>query len=77
MEQLWMEHWEMDFEKINEFNFLNEELEEFMTRWVQSLASVRSPSYLNQKLFDYCLWGVNILYFQFFIRAWWYIVSVS
>ena len=45
----------MDFEKVNEFNFLNEEVEEFMTRWIQSLASVRSPSYLNQKLFDYCL----------------------
>ena len=63
-----MEYWEMDFEKVNEFNFLNEEVEEFTSSWSQSLVNIRSPSYLGQKTFDYCSWGINILYFQFFIR---------
>ena len=27
----------MDFEKVNEFVFLNEEVEEFMSRWSQTL----------------------------------------
>ena len=27
----------MDFEKVNEFGFLNEEVEEFMSRWSQTL----------------------------------------
>ena len=54
MEQLQMEYWEMDFEKVNEFNFLNEEVEEFTSSWSQSLVNIRSPSYLGQKTFDYC-----------------------
>ena len=45
----------MDIEEINEFNFLNEEVEEFSNRWRQSLVNVRSPSYLNQKALEYCL----------------------
>ena len=27
----------MDFEKVNEFVFLNEEVDEFMSRWTQTL----------------------------------------
>ena len=52
----------MDIEKINEFNVLNEEVEEFMSRWSQSLVNVRSPSYLIQKIFQYCLGDINRLY---------------
>ena len=37
-----MEYWEMDFEKVNEFNFWNEEVEEFVSRWSQNLVNVRS-----------------------------------
>ena len=40
-----MEYWEMDIEKVNEFNFLNEEVEEFTSRWSQNFVNVRSPSY--------------------------------
>ena len=47
-----MEYWEMDIEKVNEFNFLNEEVEEFTSRWSQRLANPRSPSYLKQKNFE-------------------------
>ena len=32
MEQIQMEYWEMDIWKVNEFNFLNEEVEEFISR---------------------------------------------
>ena len=35
--------------KVNEFNFLNEEVEEFTSRWSQNLVNVRNPSYLKQK----------------------------
>ena len=31
-------------EKVSAFNFLNEEVEEFMSRWSQSLVNVRGPS---------------------------------
>ena len=40
-----MEYWEMDIEKVNEFNFLNEEVEEFTSKWSQNFVNVRSPSY--------------------------------
>ena len=39
----------MDIEKVNEFNFSNEEVEEFTTRWIQILVNVRNPNYLKQK----------------------------
>ena len=52
----------MDIEKVNEFNVLNEEVEKFMSWWNQSLVNVRSPSYLIQKTFQYCLGGINRLY---------------
>ena len=44
----------MDIEKVNDFDFLNEEVEEFMSRWGQSLVNMRIPSYLKQKTFEYC-----------------------
>ena len=49
-------------------DLLNDEVEEFMSRWSQSLINVRSPSYLKQKTFDYCL-CVKILHSRFFIRT--------
>ena len=69
MEQVQMEHWKMDIEKINGFNFLNEEAGEFTRRWIQNLVNVRNPSYLKQKIFEYCLWGKSRLYIQLFIRT--------
>ena len=45
----------MDTEKVNEFNFLNEEVEEFTRMWSQSLVNIKSASYLKQKTFEYCL----------------------
>ena len=45
----------MDTWKVNEFNFLNEEAEEFTSRWSQNLVNVRSPMYLKQK-------SLNIVY---------------
>ena len=44
----------MDIQKVNEFNYLNEKVEEFTSRWSQSLVNVRIPSYLKQKPFKYC-----------------------
>ena len=32
MEQVQMEYWEIDIEKVNGYNFLNEEVEEFTSR---------------------------------------------
>ena len=39
----------IDIEKVNEFNFLNEKVEELASRRSQSLVNARSPSYLRQK----------------------------
>ena len=47
MEQVHMEYWDMDIMKVNVFIFLNEEAEEFTSRWSQSFAGVRSPCYLK------------------------------
>ena len=49
MEQVQMDYRQMDIQKVNEINFLNEEVEEFTSRWSQNLVNVRSPSYLKQK----------------------------
>ena len=49
MEQVQMKHCQIDIWKVNEFNFLNEEAEEFTSRWSQNLVNVRSSSYLKQK----------------------------
>ena len=45
----------MIVEKVKEFNFLNEEVEEFMKKWSQNLVNVRSPSYSKQKTAEYFL----------------------
>ena len=55
------EYWEMDIEKVNEFSFLNEEVEEFMSRWSQNLVNIRSPCHSKQITFEYWLWGINRL----------------
>ena len=57
-----MEYWEIYIWKVSEFNFLNEEGEEFTSRWSQNSFNVRSPSYLMQSTFEYSLWGINRLY---------------
>ena len=49
MEQVQMEYYKMGIWKVNDFNFLNEEVEEFRSRWNQNLVYVRSPSYLSKK----------------------------
>ena len=49
MEQVQKEYWEKDIWKVNEFNFLNEEVEEFISSWSQNLVNVRSG--LSSKTF--------------------------
>ena len=61
-EQVQMEYWEMDTAKVNAFNFLNDEVEEFTNRWSQSLVNVRSPSYLKQKKFSNIVYEVSTDY---------------
>ena len=62
MDQMQMKYWEMDVWKVNEFNVLNEEVEEFTSSWIQNLVNVRNPSYLKQKIFEYFLGGLFILF---------------
>ena len=45
----------MDIWEVNEFNSLNEELEEFTNMWSQNLVNARSSSYLKHKTFEYYL----------------------
>ena len=45
----------MDIRKVNKFNFLNEEIEELISRWNQNLLNMKSPNYLKQKNFEFCL----------------------
>ena len=49
----------MDIWKVNEFNFLNEEIKEFTSRYNQNLVDVRSPSCMKQETFEYSLLGTN------------------
>ena len=70
MEQVEMECKEMDIWKVSEFNFLNEEVEEFTRSWGKNLANLRSPSYLKEKTFEYCLYSINRLYMRFFFWTW-------
>ena len=42
-----MEYWEMDIWEANEFNFVNEVVEEFTNQWSQNLVNVRSPSIVS------------------------------
>ena len=65
-----MEYWAMDIWKLNDFNFWNEEVEESASRWSQNVVNLRSPSYLKKKVLEYCLWGINKLNIQIFIRTW-------
>ena len=37
-----MESWVLDIEKVNEFNFLNEEVKELTSRWSQNLVNART-----------------------------------
>ena len=53
MEQIQMEYWKMDIWKVNEFNFLNEEVEEFISRWNQNLVNIKIHIYLKQKNFEF------------------------
>ena len=45
----------MIVEKVKEFNFLNEEVEEFIRKWSQNLVNVKSPSYSKHKTSEYFL----------------------
>ena len=44
MQQVQVENSEMDIWKVNDFNFLIEEVEEFLNRWSMYLVNVKSPS---------------------------------
>ena len=44
----------MDIWKVNEFNFLNDEVEEFTSSWSKDLVDLRIPSNLKEKTFEYC-----------------------
>ena len=44
MQQVQVANSEMDIWKVNDFNFLIEEVEEFLNRWSMYLVNVRSPS---------------------------------
>ena len=39
----------MDIWKVNKFNFLNEEVEEFISRLNQNLVNIKNLSYLKRK----------------------------
>ena len=62
MGQVQMEDRKMDIWKVNDFNFINEEVEEFTSRSSENLVNVRSSSYLKQKNFEYYFSGINRLY---------------
>ena len=60
----------MNIWKVDEFNVLNEEVEEFTSRWSKNLINLRSPSYLKEKPFEYCLLGIKGLNIQFLFWTW-------
>ena len=49
MQQVQVENSEMDIWKVNDFNFLIEEVEEFLNRWSMYLVNVRSPANWSKK----------------------------
>ena len=51
----------MDIWKVNEFNFLNDYVEEFTNRCSQNLVNARSLSYLERKTFEYLLWAIYLI----------------
>ena len=55
MEHVEVEYQEIDLQKINEFNFLNEEAHKFTSMWSKNLVNLRNPSYFKEKTFEYCL----------------------
>ena len=40
----------MDILKVNKFKLLNEEVEEYISRWSENLSNLRSPTYLKDKM---------------------------
>ena len=62
MEQVQIEYWETNISKVHEFNFLNEKVEKSLNRWGLKMVNVKSPSYLKQKTFQYCLWGIDYIF---------------
>ena len=57
-----MDYCKMGIWKVNEFDFLNKEVEEITRMWSQNLVNLRNPGYLKEKAFEYCLWGISRLY---------------
>ena len=53
----------MDIWKVNEFNFLNEEIEEFTSRWSLNLVTVKCPRKPSNIVYeaktDYCVFGFS------------------
>ena len=50
-----MDYCKMGIWKVNEFDFLNKEVEEITRMWSQNLVNLRNPGYLKEKAFEYCL----------------------
>ena len=46
----------MDFEKVNEFNFLNEEVEEFTSSWSQSLVNIHIHVCIKFLMHEKLMW---------------------
>ena len=55
----------MDIWKVNAFNLLNEEVEEFTSSWSQNLVNLRSPSYLKQKKNSILFFRCKHIYYIF------------
>ena len=49
MEQVQIEYCKINIWKVDEFNILNEEVEELTKRWSPTCINIKSPSYLKQK----------------------------
>ena len=55
----------MDIEKVNDFNFLSEEVEEFTSWWSQRLVNVRSLVTLTKKPSSIMMRHKQIIYSVF------------
>ena len=64
VEQVHIEYREMDIWKVNKFNFLSKEVEEFASKCSQNLVNV-SPSYFKRKPYY-----IFRLYIHLFICLW-------
>ena len=49
---IWFKY-KQNIEKGNEFSFLNEKVEEFTSKWSQSLVNLKNSVYLKQKALKY------------------------